>query len=62
MACNGFGAPITDETLKQMAAYQSKVITRKDKTDVAMERKNDFEAKDVNVKQYVENLKKKIRG
>ncbi|CAL5324142.1 unnamed protein product [Camellia sinensis] len=57
MACSVFGNPITDETLKGLPEYEGRAITRSDRAHVARNMKNAAN-KDVNARQYVENLKK----
>jgi len=57
MACNVFGIPITNETLKEMAEYHDKKIASKDRARVAFQMKN-AEGKDVNARKFVENLRK----
>ncbi|KAK1271557.1 hypothetical protein QJS04_geneDACA013022 [Acorus gramineus] len=56
MAYNVFGNPITNSTLEGMPEYNGKTITRKDRAHVALNMKNAAD-KDVNARQYVENLK-----
>ncbi|KAK1296272.1 hypothetical protein QJS10_CPB15g02102 [Acorus calamus] len=56
MAYNVFGNPITNSTLEGMPEYMDKPITRMDRARVALNMKNAAE-KDVNARQYVENLK-----
>ncbi|KAK1271251.1 hypothetical protein QJS04_geneDACA007429 [Acorus gramineus] len=57
MAYNVSGNPITNSTLEGMPEYAGKTITRTDRAHVAMNMKNAAN-KDVNARQYVENLKK----
>ncbi|KAK1309868.1 hypothetical protein QJS10_CPA08g00129 [Acorus calamus] len=56
MAYNVFGNPITNSTLEGMPEYNGKTITRTDRAHVALNMKNAAD-KDVNARQYVENLK-----
>ncbi|GAV91554.1 hypothetical protein CFOL_v3_34948 [Cephalotus follicularis] len=57
MAANVFGTPITNETLKSMAEYENKTITRTDRAHVALNMKN-AQGKDADAQTYVENLDK----
>ncbi|GAV68510.1 hypothetical protein CFOL_v3_12013 [Cephalotus follicularis] len=57
MAANVFGTPITNETLKSMAEYENKTITRIDRAHVALNMKN-AQGKDVAAQTYVESLYK----
>ncbi|KAA8536979.1 hypothetical protein F0562_029457 [Nyssa sinensis] len=58
MAYNVFGNPITNSTLEGMPEYASKAIRRIDRAHVALNMKN-AEKKDVNAREYVENLKRR---
>ncbi|KAL7234926.1 hypothetical protein ACSBR1_018403 [Camellia fascicularis] len=60
MAYKVFGNPITEETLKGMPEYANKsIITHADKAHMAFNKKSSVEAQ---VREYMENLQKKVPG
>ncbi|KAL7234930.1 hypothetical protein ACSBR1_018407 [Camellia fascicularis] len=60
MAYKVFGNPITEETLKGMPEYANKsIITHVDKAHMAFNMKSSVEAQ---VREYMENLQKKVPG
>ncbi|KAL6297593.1 hypothetical protein ACE6H2_005735 [Prunus campanulata] len=57
MPSNVFGTPVTDQTVQALPEYTGKKIGRKERAHVALNLKN-AEGKDINARNYVENLKK----
>ncbi|PQQ10957.1 23 kDa jasmonate-induced protein [Prunus yedoensis var. nudiflora] len=57
MPSNVFGTPVTDQTVQALPEYIGKKIGRKERAHVALNMKN-AEGKDINARNYVENLKK----
>lgn len=57
MPSNVFGTPVTYQTVQALPEYIGKKIGRKERAHVALNMKN-AEGKDINARNYVENLKK----